>query len=1387
MKTARWFFFCFLSWAGFAWAEQSGKTLEVICRMYQDRYVAAFGHADSLPGGAPAYPGSGWYADHGQTDFVGLLQAVADKVNSAAFLGKFVKAGKVEGMAEIAVYTPADLPRVVVSEANYEGAIQQIEAQLLKLKQLKVSAQAVELRGKWYDDFCYGRDCGQEEGLVVANLAALAFGNKVQGNCDKGSSCPFTPGFIGGFEFSHAWGNSVMYPAAQGMISMGKLRADLSSCGTNGSGEVYLKLDAGTLGAINSHPNYNACFPATSAGLPIKQGAGVFGKWEGQAPALGKIWTSAELGAAQPLPFTQTCPIAAPGVIGGSMWQIVEAVVLASPNFTNQVDEVCGSCQHGVCVDPKNRSVDLQISLGGARYGGTAGRIVLKEKQPSAALSTPQLLRVSSCEGVEVLYSTNGVLRQILAPEVFVDVSAVSPTQYSMACYAAGVAGGKGADGFYQAAGTAFKTIVFENPDGTNSVNRLRITETDGSNSRVFDYSYDPAADSWELGGGNGLRREIRSVSWITNSVSSSTLALQTSARVASTMRLKAVSAAMPQLTSQDLKNLGSLTNEILNLCSPALSQTAESKAALAAVAGVSLASTTPADVDRVETYVVKNADSSVAHKEITRFHVFAWGEEKIREVADPDGAALTTEWSFYDNQASDGANYGRLKQVIQPDGNWERYEYDAYGRQTKVVSAWLNAAPGAAESSCRVVATTYGTADPAVTVVETVQGREVSRRYTVNRAGETRDIQCQIAGAAWDNPSNLVTIRKTLLGTVFAGELQSVRQPDGTLSVYSYAKNGDRKTTTVKTGQPDSAGADVISGTRAVTVVNQAGYQLSEHVYDIATGALLSSAVATQFDELGRPVRIQYHDGTYETKTYGCCGLESETDREGVKTEYIHDDLKRVVAAIRDGITTLTTYDAEGRALKTIRKGRDHSEIIASRSVFNVAGQQTSSTDALGNVTRFSENLNGGRVATTLFADGSTKVETYARDGKILALGGTAVHPVSYEYGADGDGVWEKEIKGGEWVKRYANMAGQTWKTVSSSGATATSYYNLKGQLCKQVDADGVTTLFQYNGKGELEYQAVDMNRNGVIDFSGPDRITRQQNEVATAHGVTVRRATGSVYGTDGSATPATVSVRETSVDGLREWTTQNGLTTRTQVTYHRAQQKRTVTTVAPDGTTTTQVFQAGRLISSKTVNGALGTLSSTTLTYDAHNRPATSTDARGIAVKTNYNNADLAIAETRRASGIEHRTSFAYDVMGRRTQMTQPDGGVVNYEYWPTGELKKQSGAKIYAEQRAWDVAGRLKTLMAGTGVTTWNYVPNTALVSSKIYADGKGPSYDYTPGGKLAKRTWARGVVTTYTQNNAGELAGVSYSDATPAVNYTLNRRGWLAAVQQGTNTV
>ena len=67
------------------------------------------------------------------------------------------------------------------------------------------------------------------------------------------------------------------------------------------------------------------------------------------------------------------------------------------------------------------------------------------------------------------------------------------------------------------------------------------------------------------------------------------------------------------------------------------------------------------------------------------------------------------------------------------------------------------------------------------------------------------------------------------------------------------------------------------------------------------------------------------------------------------------------------------------------------------------------------------------------------------------------------------------------------------------------------------------------------------------------------------------------------------------------------------------------------------------------------------------------------------------------------------------------------------------------------------------------------------------GRGTSYTYTPDGKLATRTWARGVTTTYAYTNGSSLASITYSDNTPTVYFSYDRLGrQTSAIVDGVST-
>lgn len=232
-----------------------------------------------------------------------------------------------------------------------------------------------------------------------------------------------------------------------------------------------------------------------------------------------------------------------------------------------------------------------------------------------------------------------------------------------------------------------------------------------------------------------------------------------------------------------------------------------------------------------------------------------------------------------------------------------------------------------------------------------------------------------------------------------------------------------------------------------------------------------------------------------------------------------------------------------------------------------------------------------------------------------------------------------------------------------------------------------------------------------------------------------------------------------------------------------------------------TVQVFAGERLASTTIKTAADVQVAATTFAYDPHGRLVSSTDARNGATTFTYQVDDQIHTvtspdpDTNQSGGgyDPQTTTYAYDSAGRVQSVTQSDGGVVSTTYWPTGAVKRVSGARTYPVEYVYDPQGRVKTLTtwqnyagdAGKAVTTWNYDAARGWLNNKRHADNTGPTYTYKPSGRLLTRTWARTpvITTTYSYNAAGDLSGTDYSDATPDVTLTYDRSGRPKTITDG----
>lgn len=871
---------------------------------------------------------------------------------------------------------------------------------------------------------------------------------------------------------------------------------------------------------------------------------------------------------------------------------------------------------------------------------------------------------------------------------------------------------------------TGYTPISTNNIQQVGSTNHIRLTI---SNGMVYDYYWSDADQGWTLASGSGFRKEVRTFS----------------------------------------------------------------------------------DSPRVRTHTIKDAADAVIYQEIKRY--VALGTNYFLAQREIGGAGgLTNKWFYYDNAGTDGTNYGKVRLTIEPGGFWRRYQYDQHQRLTNEVSQFLNAATNAAESLCRVVRYDYTSLDGTndfETQIELLQGVEIAREYTVEFPGETRHIRCVTPGAAWTNAANLVTVTRLYGSGEFAGKTHKVISPDGAMQLYEYTRSSGQETVTVYAGQPNSGFTTVIKGTKTETVTYENGQKYSEYTYDIELSSLAYSGEVNTYDSLGR---LQYRypiDGTTISHNYDCCGLESIVSADGITTTYLHDVLHRQKGTLVNDITTTNLLDAAGNVLKTVRVGTDNYAQILRQASYDTAGRLLRETNALSGVTVHTNWFDGSGqlVRTTTFPDNGQRVETYYQDGSLKSVTGSAVFPLYYEYGAYNNGSFTKEIKGSasgtEWVKTYTDLAGRSWKTEYPDGAASTNFFNLKGQLEKAVDPDGVTRLQTYNGLGQTDLTILDLNRNGVGTDS-VDRITRSTNDVVEYAGNAAPRSR--VYQTVDNGAEVLVSER-LSIPALNTSISLSfGLGTTNLTQYYPASGQRLVTTTQPDGSQTITLYTNGLLAQVKRIpSGGWPIISQIDYAHDAHGRQYQAIDLRNGATTYAYNDADqVQTVTTPSPDGVAGGlvTTTYYDKSLRATNVIHPDSTSTKSVYFANGLLQKTWGSRIYPVEYLYDYAGRMTNMLtwqnfnessgagtSGSAATKWRFDGARGWLTNKLYADNTGPGYTYTPAGRLRSRAWARGVTTWYTNNNAGELAVVNYSDTTPDVTNSYDRRGRMTNVLSGATSL
>ena len=800
-------------------------------------------------------------------------------------------------------------------------------------------------------------------------------------------------------------------------------------------------------------------------------------------------------------------------------------------------------------------------------------------------------------------------------------------------------------------------------------------------------------------------------------------------------------------------------------------------------------------DDDGMQVAVKKSADGQTIYSQKAfYFKDYGWnvGAVAVKETLGTDASGKrVTEWDYF----LSGENKGKIREKRDWRGNRFVYDYDAKGRLTKETNAAVghetvySYAPvdasdilgehtgvAAVVSDDRPRCEVRYEKDP-----ETEAMVEVARTYFVYSPTQEIVERAATAGAAYGAAGALRTVRTWYAPDdetpYSAGRLKSVRAEDGTLRVYTYGLDDDRWIETVT--QLHEQAPEPVSGktTRSSVVYDRVGNVVERNQEAFIDGAWhLIDRTVYEYDLSGNLVKETDFAGRVTTTVWGgsCCGKSSMTLPDGTRFTYTYDDEGRLIAETKLDPLPCTThfeYDALGRVVKTWKDG-----LNPETTAYDIFGQVISQTDVRGGVTQTTYSLDGNTVTTT-FPNGGTQIRKTDALGRLLEVSGTAVQPQVVTYGP----LWERVATGARWQQTEQNLLGQTVRQ-TRSGANGSTL-----ETSMVYDGYGRTSQISMTGQPTQTFAYAATGEQTALTQS-VDEVWRKQTtetDYCLRDGEVWQRQVATLSCSDTSIAPL-AQTAYAQVSGLSVTNTFNQITVDVRGNETRTFGNETQRTILLPFCTNPQIerYAFGQLV--ETVDTACVT---NRFEVDALDRRVAAIDGRNNRTAYAYDAKNNLVSTTDAVGAV---TAYGYDVMGQTVAVTNALGNVTVYEYDLRGNKTYEGGA-TYPVRYTYDVFGN-KTSMttyrneaSGVGdTTTWTYEEATGLLLAKTYADGNGLTYTYTDDGRLATRTDARGIVTTYAYDAWGQLLSVDYSDTTPDIAYTYDAMGHQTSATDAVGT-
>ena len=803
----------------------------------------------------------------------------------------------------------------------------------------------------------------------------------------------------------------------------------------------------------------------------------------------------------------------------------------------------------------------------------------------------------------------------------------------------------------------------------------------------------------------------------------------------------------------------------------------------------------------------VKSASKQVLSRRESNFKWESWGFAMTNRVEGFGGVTDTTTWTYY----TSGNGKGQVKTEQHQSGLLIQYAYDNLDRKISETRS----GPDMMTELTTYDYTPVDPSDPVLpvdtrprTVVRKLNNIECERTYYVYSPLTNIVERVGTQGAAYGSTNVLRTVTAFYpvsgesgngepVGSSVpldrrAGFVASIRHEDGKLDLYDYELASNVWTRTVTHLHEQSPAPVSGKTTRDVTITNARGEVLEERTEAFVDDAWhVIARERNTYNAEGKIVQRENLAGQVTTTAWDCCHKISETEPDGSTTTWDYDEEGRMIASSRlipldmTNVTWLTTcyeYDDLGRQVATWQTNyAAQVGLPATRTSYDQLGRVIARVGQLGNTTT-TEYSSDGRTVSVLNPNTSTRVTTRSASGDTLSITGSAVTPEFHTYGILPDGTrWAKIVQGESaespmFTKRYENMIGQTVREELSGFHGAVLY------TCHSYDSLGrlASTDSDYEPRIEYSYDEIGNRVAATRSVEDEWRKTQTYSLFAIDDNVVWLTQTNIVSSSDATIAPLVSSesrqltgltsssplcIRSTDIRGN---TTENKLTASSTVVISRH-------TVPYAFNKALEVSRFGIEVQDVSVSVVTNSYA-----YDGLGRRTAITDGRGNTSRVEYD------AFGHRSASIDalgNKTTYAYDAFGNLAAITNPLGNTTIYEYDLRGRKIYEGGA-IYPVRYTYDIFGNKSTMMTyrneslgpdSGDLTIWLYDEASGSMTNKVYADGRGPTYTYTPDGKLSQRIWARGIVTDYAYDGWGNLTNTVYSDDTPTVSLSYDALG------------